>query len=264
MFASWYSTLRSTLLPGTLNHIYIMAILSGFTTGSARKSAGDITYTRLNGQNIAKAKIMRNPNYKPSRSQLEQRVTMGLMGKAMRVLLPAINLTCNKSTYGSRLNAYSKQYKGASQVDMFGPTSPISLACSGDVTKFTPNQFLEIAAGTSFDDLKPSVGGSAYGVLSVSGTSSAAIYKLTVADMSQVMVGDQFVVYEYSSAEANFTAHGQARTSIVTIAQEDIDAGFVTAPARVLVGKYQLAIGCIYRGSTVLTSSNWINDVLAS
>lgn len=241
-----------------------MAILSGFTTGKARKSAGDITYTRLNGQNIAKAKIMRNPNYKPSAAQLAQRTTMGLMGKGMRVLLPAIKLTCNPSTYGSRLNAYAKQYKGASQYDMFGAESPISLACSGDVTKFTTPKFLEILAGTSFAALKPSVGGSTYGVLSVTGTSPAAIYKLTVADMSEIMVGDKFVVYMYSSAATTFTSHGQGRTAIVEISQEDIDAGFFTAEAIALAGKYQLAIGCVYRGSTVITSCAWIDTVLAS
>lgn len=241
-----------------------MAILSGFTTGKARKSAGDITYTRLNGQNIAKAKIMRNPNYKPSRAQLAQRVTMAIFGKTMHVLLPAINLSCNPSTYGSRLNAYGKQYKGAVMADMFGSESPLSIACRADPSTLTVDQILSKLAQESFADLKGSVGGSSFVTLSATGTSAACVFKLEFTDASHLQEGDKMGVYVYSAATNTFTQHAQKQITQVELIQDDIDNGYAVAEATTLAGKYYLAIGYVLRGNQVLTSAAWKTEVLAS
>lgn len=241
-----------------------MAILSGFTTGKARKSAGDITYTRLNGQNIAKAKIMRNPNYKPSPAQLAQRITMAFFGKSMHVLLPAINYVGIKSMYGSKLNAYAKQYKGEAMNVLFGPASLMQDVAGNDASQLKPSTILELFAGENFANLKQMVGTGTNVVLSVTGTSAAAVYALAWADSSQLQVDDVVGVYVYSSDTQTFSSFSQKRIAETLLTSSDIENGFVNIAPTVLSGKYTLAVGVIRRGTQVVSNCEWINTVLAS
>ena len=241
-----------------------MAILSGFTTGKARKSAGDITYTRLNGQNIAKAKIMRNPNYKPSEAQLAQRTVMKYFGKCMNALLPFINYAGIPSTYGSKLNAYSRQYKGMILRNLCGDSS----VCSNTFERY-PNEFSKgLLLGALYGEFKKEFmnipGGSVQLKVLPGGTSAAATAVVTSPDTTGVRIGDWLYYIVASSSTEDFSEYEIHSHSAEEIDSETIAGDGWNISMGALAGKYLIMLAVIKRGNTVISSCPWITAALAS
>ena len=241
-----------------------MAILSGFTTGKARKSAGDITYTRLNGQNIAKAKIMRNPNYKPTEAQLSQRTVMKYFGKCMNALLPFINFAGVPSTYGSRLNAYAKQYKGAILQALCGDSS----VCSNIFTNY-PDEFSKgLLLGALHDTYKAQFmnipGGSVQLQVVPAGTTAAATAVVTSSDTTGLEVGDWICYIIASSSTADFENYEIHSHAVEQVDSENIAGDGWNISMGALAGKYLIMLAVIKRGNTILTSCPWTTATLAS
>lgn len=85
-----------------------MAILSSFSSGKSRKSVGSVTYTRLNGQNIAKAKIARNPNRKFTESQMVSQIRMAALNNAYKAFKPITDKIYSPTKLGSAYNSFIK------------------------------------------------------------------------------------------------------------------------------------------------------------
>lgn len=85
-----------------------MAILSSFTGGKARKSVGSITYTRLNGQHIAKGKVARNPNKISTESQIRSQIYLVSLNTAYKAFKSITDKIYLPTKRGSVYNSFIK------------------------------------------------------------------------------------------------------------------------------------------------------------
>lgn len=84
-----------------------MAVINATTIGSAKKSLGEQTYKRVRGRTIGSRRITENTS--KTSQQISQRGKFGRFAKIAKVLSPWIDLTCDKTKYGSQRNNFVHQ-----------------------------------------------------------------------------------------------------------------------------------------------------------
>lgn len=86
-----------------------MAIISSTAVGNGKKSAGVLTYRRQRGRTIASQRILTNNSKTPK--QVSQRSAFALASKALAMAAPFVDVTFEKSKYGSARNNFFKTNK---------------------------------------------------------------------------------------------------------------------------------------------------------
>lgn len=82
-------------------------IVNSVGVGAGRKSAGEFTYRRSRGRTIAAQRILKNSSN--TAAQNTQRELFGVFGKVARLFAPFLNLSFDKTKYGSARNNFLKQ-----------------------------------------------------------------------------------------------------------------------------------------------------------
>lgn len=82
-------------------------IVNSVGVGAGRKSAGEFTYRRSRGRTIAAQRILKNSSN--TAAQHAQRELFGVFGKVARLFAPFLNLSFDKTKYGSARNNFLKQ-----------------------------------------------------------------------------------------------------------------------------------------------------------
>lgn len=98
-------------MSGILKNNYIMAIIRSLAVGKARKSAGNVTYRTVRGRTILSEKV--GPRAEggatrlPNEGLLQNR-TLSIISQYMRIHSTDIEVSFNRTRYGSRRNYYMK------------------------------------------------------------------------------------------------------------------------------------------------------------
>lgn len=84
-----------------------MAIINSLGVGAGQKSAGNLTYRRTRGRTIASQRITTNKSN--SAAQQDKRMKFGYLTEAIKKLAFIINMSCEKSKFGSSRNNWMKR-----------------------------------------------------------------------------------------------------------------------------------------------------------
>lgn len=85
-----------------------MAIISSVALGKAQKSLGNVTFQHYYGKTVAKQKVVRNPNYKPSTKQELQRARMYFAFKFANAWDGLSDMLFVRSKWGTKRNNFLK------------------------------------------------------------------------------------------------------------------------------------------------------------
>lgn len=85
-----------------------MAIISSVALGKAQKSLGNVTFQHYFGKTVAKQKVVRNPNYKPSTKQELQRARMYFAFKFANAWDGLSDMLFVRSKWGTKRNNFLK------------------------------------------------------------------------------------------------------------------------------------------------------------
>lgn len=84
-----------------------MAIINSTAIGASRKTAGELSYRRVRGRTIGSRRITENKSN--TQFQKDQRQLFGLFGKVARLFSSFLDLSFDKTKYGSARNNFMKQ-----------------------------------------------------------------------------------------------------------------------------------------------------------
>lgn len=85
-----------------------MAIISSVALGKAQKSVGNVTFQHYYGKTVAKQKVVRNPAYKPTTKQIEQRNRMYYAFKFLNAWDGLTDMLFVRSKWGTKRNNFLK------------------------------------------------------------------------------------------------------------------------------------------------------------
>lgn len=233
-----------------------MAVLSGFTSGKSRKSVGEVTFTRLKGQNVAKAKIMRNPNQKINEFQLPTITCLTTFAKFYKYMKPLFELTYEPTKRGSVYNAVMKNWMPSMPSSLFYPGNAMGQSSLEDAQNLVPGNIYGALSMDIPDDLTSYGGVNSTGVLSITGASAAATVKFSYPDGSLLQPSDSLYVYFICAPSQDFFTYNVLLKRIIYDDDISSEAGSMTSsPPISLPYKCMLAVAAIKRNSKIIITS---------
>lgn len=149
--------------------------------GAGRKSAGEFTYRRTRGRTVAARRILTNSSN--TNAQNTQRELFGMFGKAARLFAPFLNLSFDKTKYGSARNNFLKQ-----NVPAFVPFAKEN----GSVGKIGEgDSVVEYFLGMLLEANTPVVMGSGSNLVNASYSMDSKAATINVVTTEAIAVGDK-------------------------------------------------------------------------
>ena len=242
-----------------------MAILSGFTSGKSRKSVGEVTFTRLKGQNVAKAKVMRNPNQQINEFQYPTLCCLTYFGKFYKALRPLFELTYEPTKRGSVYNSVLKEWMPAMANSFFykeNANTKYDLDATRDIVPTNIYGFLSMDIP---DELINYGGVNSTGSLAITGTSAAATIAFTYPDGTILEDSDALYAYFICGTGQDFFKYYSVRKRIMFDEAIQEDGGTLTSWEPIqLPAKCIIAVAAIKRNSKIMVSTPIMTVQLAS
>lgn len=152
--------------------------------GAGRKSAGEFTYRRTRGRTIGARRILTNSSN--TVAQNTQRELFGVFGKVARLFAPFLNLSFDKTKYGSARNNFLKQ-----NVPAFVPYAKQN---EGVGTISEGDSIVEYFLGMLQEANTPVVMGSGSNLVNASYSMESKAATINVVTTEAVAAGDKIVI----------------------------------------------------------------------
>lgn len=162
----------------------LMSVINSAGIGKGRKSQGNVTYRYVRGRTLVSSRITENKS--KTESQVLQRELFGMFGKVARLFAPFLNLSFDKTKYGSARNNFLKQ-----NVPAFVPY----VKSNGSVgTIGEGDSIVEYFLGMLQEANTPVVMGSGSNLVNASYSMDNKAATINVVTTEAVAVGDKIVV----------------------------------------------------------------------
>lgn len=162
----------------------LMSVINSAGIGKGRKSQGNVTYRYVRGRTLVSSRITENKS--KTEAQVLQRELFGMFGKVARLFAPFLNLSFDKTKYGSARNNFLKQ-----NVPAFVPY----VKSNGSVgTIGEGDSIVEYFLGMLQEANTPVVMGSGSNLVNASYSMDSKAATINVVSTEAVAVGDKIVI----------------------------------------------------------------------
>lgn len=161
-----------------------MSVINSAGIGKGRKSQGNVTYRYVRGRTLVSSRITENKS--KTEAQVLQRELFGMFGKVARLFAPFLNLSFDKTKYGSARNNFLKQ-----NVPAFVPY----VKSNGSVgTIGEGDSIVEYFLGMLQEANTPVVMGSGSNLVNASYSMDSKAATINVVSTEAIAVGDEIVI----------------------------------------------------------------------
>lgn len=161
-----------------------MSVINSAGIGKGRKSQGNVTYRYVRGRTLVSSRITENKS--KTESQVLQRQLFGMFGKVARLFAPFLNLSFDKTKYGSARNNFLKQ-----NVPAFVPyaknNGSIGTVGEGD-------SIVEYFLGMLQEANTPVVMGSGSNLVNASYSMNSKAATINVVTTEAIAIGDKIAI----------------------------------------------------------------------
>lgn len=162
----------------------LMSVINSAGIGKGRKSQGNVTYRYVRGRTLVSSRITENKS--KTEAQVLQRQLFGMFGKVARLFAPFLDLSFDKTKYGSARNNFLKQ-----NVPAFVPY----VKSNGSVgTIGEGDSIVEYFLGMLQEANTPVVMGSGSNLVNASYSMNSKAATINVVTTEALAVGDKIVI----------------------------------------------------------------------
>lgn len=162
----------------------LMSVINSAGIGKGRKSQGNVTYRYVRGRTLVSSRITENKS--KTESQTLQRELFGMFGKVARLFAPFLDLSFDKTKYGSARNNFLKQNVSAF-VPYIKNNGSVGTIGEGD-------SIVEYFLGMLQEANTPVVMGSGSNLVNASYSMNSKAATINVVTTEAVAIGDKIAI----------------------------------------------------------------------